>query len=251
MISQTVDARTAVVVIPTFNERGNIPNLVETLTRLYPEIHVLIVDDHSPDGTSDVVRELQSRYPNLMLLERMQHPGFAASYRDGFRKVLREPWCRAVITMDADFSHDPAMIRYMLEKLSHYDVAIGSRYTAGGSVKQWSLPRRLMSRSANFYVKAVLGLPARDITAGFMCMRREALEKIPFGDTASEGYSFLVELKYLLNRAGCSIAEHPITFDERREGQSKMSMGKIWESFWMPWRIRSNFPRGAAAMQEK
>ena len=237
-------AKHAAVVIPTFNERENIPKLVQTLTGLYPELHILVVDDHSPDGTSDAVREMQATHPNLMLLERMKNPGFAASYRDGFRKVLAEPWCQAVITMDADFSHNPEMIGHMLEKLAGHDVVLGSRYVAGGSVKNWNLRRRLLSRSANFYLHQVLGLPVHDTTSGFLCMRREALENVAVQDTASEGYAFLVELKYLLNRSGSRMAEHPITFDERREGQSKMSMGKVWESFWMPWRIR--FRSGAA-----
>ena len=228
----------AAVVIPTFNERDNIPKIIKTLLGLFPDIHVLVVDDHSPDGTSDVVRSLQPQYPNLMLLERMQNPGFAASYRDGFRQVLAQPWCRAVTTMDADFSHDPAVIGDLLGKLADHDVVIGSRYTAGGSVANWSLRRRMLSRSANFYVRAVLGVPARDTTSGFMCMRRGALESVPVQNTASEGYAFLVELKYLLHRAKNRIAEYPIMFDERREGQSKMSAGKVWESFWMPWRIR-------------
>ena len=229
----------AVVVIPTFNESDNIPKIVPLLFALYPEFHVLVVDDHSPDGTSDIVRSLQPQYPNLMLLERMSNPGFAPSYRDGFRQVLAEPWCRAVITMDADFSHNPSEIAHMLNRLSSSDVVIGSRYTPGGSVQNWNLRRRMLSRSANLYVRAALGVPVRDNTSGFICMRREALERVPVQSTVSEGYAFLVELKFLFHRAGCRIGEHPISFDERREGQSKMSAGKVWESFWMPWRIRS------------
>jgi dolichol-phosphate mannosyltransferase len=237
--NRPVSPQNAVVVIPTFNEKDNVPELVKTLSGLYPELHILIVDDHSPDGTSDVVRALQPQYPNLMLLERMKNPGFAASYRDGFRKVLAEPWCHAVITMDADFSHDPAVISHLLNKLDGKDVVVGSRYTAGGSVTNWKLHRRMLSRSANYYLRGVLGVPVRDVTSGFLCMRRQALEAVPVQETASEGYAFLVELKYLLNRAGSRIDEHAISFCERREGQSKMSAGKVWESFWMPWRIRS------------
>jgi dolichol-phosphate mannosyltransferase len=231
----------AVVVIPTFNERQNIPNLIGALFGLYPDIKILVVDDHSPDGTSDAVRELQLCHANLMLLERMRNPGFAASYRDGFRQVLAEPWCEAVITMDADFSHDPSVVRHLLDKLGDHDVAVGSRYTAGGSVKRWNLRRRVLSRCANLYLTVVLGLPLRDMTSGFTCMSRQALARVPVQNTASEGYSFLVELKYMLKRAGSRIVEHPISFDERREGQSKMSAGKIWEAIWMPWRIRAGF----------
>ncbi len=230
--------RNTVVVIPTFNEKENIPKLVSALFGLYPEIRILVVDDHSPDGTADAVRKLQPGNDNLMLLERMRNPGFAASYRDGFRQVLAEPWCEVVVTMDADFSHDPSVIAHLLEKLKDNDVAIGSRYIAGGSVKRWNLRRRLLSRCANRYLTMVLGLPVHDMTSGFTCMRRQALEKAPVQRTASDGYSFLVEVKYLLSRAGSRIVEYPISFEERREGQSKMSAGKMWEAAWMPWRIR-------------
>ncbi len=243
--------QSAVVVIPTFNERENIPNLIAALFALYPDIRILVVDDHSPDGTSDAVRKLQPAHAGLMLLERMQNPGFAASYRDGFRQVLAEPWCEVVITMDADFSHDPSVIRHLLDKLSDNDVAIGSRYVAGGSVKRWNLRRRLLSRYANLYLRVVLGLPVRDMTSGFTCMRRKALEQVPVQKTAADGYSFLVELKYMLNRAGSRIGEYPISFEERREGQSKMSAGKIWEALWMPWRIRLGSAESAAKTPAK
>jgi len=233
-----IATRTAAVVIPTFNERDNVPKLIATLFGLYPEIHVLVVDDHSPDGTSEVVRALQPQYSNLMLLDRERNPGFGASYRDGFRRILAEPWCRSVITMDSDFSHPPPVIRHLLEELADHDVVVGSRYVAGGSVQNWNLRRRLLSRAANFYVRAALGMRVRDLTSGFLCMRREALESVPVGSTDSDGFAFLVELKYLFRRSGCRIAEYPISFDERREGQSKMSAGKMWEAFWMPWRIR-------------
>ena len=233
-----VPTRNTAVVIPTYNERDNIPKITEALLNLYPDIHILVVDDDSPDGTAGLVREMQSQHPNLLLLRRIRNRGFAPSYRDGFRRVLAEPWCHAVITMDADFSHNPAEIGRMLDELTGNDVVVGSRYTAGGTVQNWNVRRRLLSRAANFYVRAVLGLRVRDTTSGFVCMRREALERIPVEHTASDGYAFLVELKYLFHRAGNRIAEHPISFDERREGQSKMSVGKVWESFWMPWRIR-------------
>ena len=233
-----VPTQNVAVVIPTYNERDSIPKLIEALLNLYPGLHILVVDDDSPDGTGPLVREMQTQRPNLMLLERKRNRGYAASYRDGLRRALAESWCHAVITMDADFSHNPAEIGRMLEKLPGNDVVVGSRYIAGGSVRNWNPRRRLLSRAANFYVRAVLGLHVRDATSGFVCMRREALERIPVAQTASDGYAFLVELKYLFHRAGSRVAEHPISFDERREGQSKMSAGKIWESFWRPWRIR-------------
>ena len=224
--------------IPTYNERDNIAKIVEALLRLYPAIHILVVDDRSPDGTAGIVREMQSRFPNLTLLERMQNRGFASSYRDGFRRILAEPWCQAVVTMDADFSHDPAAIAKMIAGLNAVDVVVGSRYTAGGSVRNWNLRRRLLSRAANYYVRAVLSFGVRDTTSGFVAMRREALERAGVEHTVSDGYAFLVELKYLLARSGSRMAEYAISFDERREGQSKMSAGKVWEALWMPWRIR-------------
>jgi dolichol-phosphate mannosyltransferase len=226
------------IVIPTFNERSNISKLVETILSLYPEIHILVVDDHSPDGTSDAVRGLQVRHSKVMLLERMQDHGFGPSYRDGFRLALAESDCDAIITMDADFSHDPAQVGPMVEKLAGCDVVVGSRYAPGGGVANWRLRRRVLSRGANFYVRAVLGLPVHDATAGFLCLRPAAIRKLPLHEAKSNGYAFLVEMKYLLQKAGCRMMEHPILFDERREGESKMSMGKIWESVWLPWRIR-------------
>jgi dolichol-phosphate mannosyltransferase len=233
-----VGPQNAVVVIPTFNERGNIAKLVGTLLGAYPEIRVLVVDDHSPDGTAEVVRGLQFRYHNLMLLERMRNPGFGPSLRDAFRKVLAEPWCQVIVTMDADFSHDPSEVRHLLEKLVDHDVVVGSRYTSGGGIGHWSLKRRLLSRGANLYIRTILRLGSYDMTSGFLCMRREALKRVPIEQSRSNGYAFLVELKYLLAHDGNRMAEHPILFNERSEGKSKMSANKIWESIWLPWRIR-------------
>jgi len=225
------------VVVPTLNERENIAKILAALFDLYPGIQVLVVDDSSPDGTAAVVREMQGRYLNLMLLVRKENPGFASSYRDGFRHVLAETKCRAVVMMDADFSHDPAAIGKMLGKLAIGDVTVGSRYIAGGSVRNWNLRRRILSLVANYYVRAVLRFGVSDTTSGFVAMRREALERCGVERTASTGYAFQVELKYLLRRSGSRIVEYPISFDERREGQSKMSAGKVWEAIWLPWRI--------------
>jgi dolichol-phosphate mannosyltransferase len=229
-----------VVVIPTFNERDNIARIVGALLDLYPDIHVLVVDDHSPDGTADTVRQLQGQRPNLMLLERLSNRGFGPSYRDGFLRVLAEPWCEAVVTMDADLSHDPGEIRNLLDKLAGQDVVIGSRYAAGGSAKRWSRRRRMLSQAANFYVHIVLRGTVQDTTSGFLCIRREALKSV-LQKTASKGFAFMVELKYLLSRSGGRLTEHPIAFEDRREGESKMSAGKVWESLWRPWYLRLRY----------
>ncbi len=232
------ELRNTAVVIPTFNERENISRLVEILAGLYPDIHILVVDDRSPDGTAAVVRQLQPLYPNLMLLERTRNPSFAESYRDAFRKLLGEPWCQAILTMDADFSHDPVEVGRMVQKLAEQDVVVGSRYTHGGGIGQWAWHRRFLSWGANVYVRMILGLPVRDITSGFQCMRRQAVEKYLVNRCVTNGYAFQVELKFLLARAGRRMTEHPIIFDDRREGKSKMSANKIWESVLLPWRIR-------------
>jgi dolichol-phosphate mannosyltransferase len=233
-----VPARDTLVIVPTYNERENIAHLIERVLQIYPEIHLLVVDDRSPDGTSAAVRALQPRHANLMLLERTGEPGFGNSYRDAFRLALSQPQLRAVITIDADFSHDPVEIRPMLEKLAANDVVVGSRYVSGGGIGKWAFRRRLLSRGANFYVRNALGLRTRDVTSGFQALRREALEKLEAFRTVSNGYAFMVEMKYILSRAGCRIVEHPILFDERREGESKMSAGKVWESIWLPWDIQ-------------
>ena len=240
-LAPSVGPQGTVVVIPTFNERGNIAKLVVTLLGICPEIRVLVVDDHSPDGTAEVVRGLQSRYQNLMLLERMRSPGYGPSLRDAFRKVLAEPWCQVIVTMDADFSHDPSEVRHLLENLVDHDVVVGSRYTPGGGIGRWSLRRRLLSRGANLYIRTILGLGTHDMTSGFLCMRRKALKRVPIEQSQSNGYAFLVELKYLLARDGNRMAEHPILFNERSEGESKMSTKQIWESIWLPWRIRRRY----------
>jgi dolichol-phosphate mannosyltransferase len=226
------------VVIPTYNESGNIPPLVDAIFEAYPGISMLVVDDHSPDGTAELVRGLRGRYPNLGVLERRQNRGFGRSYVDGFRQVLSDGRTEAVVMMDADFSHDPATIGDMVRALGEYGAVVGSRYRSGGNVENWSKWRQLLSRSANFYVRAVLTVPVADMTTGFMAIRTEALRAIDIERLCSDGYSFLVELKYLLARSGCRVYEHPITFRERREGQSKMSGKIIWESIWLPWRIR-------------
>jgi dolichol-phosphate mannosyltransferase len=236
-------AEGAVVIVPTFNERENIAPLVAAIFSRHPGIRLLIVDDDSPDGTAQAVRELQPAHPNLLLLHRRGEPSFARAYCDGFRSVLGNPWCRAIVTMDADFSHDPAVIGSLLAGLAAHDAVIGSRYTPGGKIDNWGLHRRLLSRCGNLYVRTVLGFQFKDATAGFIAMRPEALRRVPLDQVSSQGYAFLVELKMHLVRTGARIAEFPITFNERREGQSKMSGGKIWEALLLPWRIRFRGPR--------
>ena len=226
------------VIIPTYNEKENIRFLVEEIFSLYSNIFILVVDDNSPDGTGDIVKDLQIRFPQLALRQRLNNRGFGKSYIDGFEKLLDDSENRIIVMMDADFSHDPEEIPEMINKLSECDMVIGSRYVPGGDIENWNWRRRLLSRFANFYVKTILGTPINDMTTGFMCLRKSILDKINLDSIKSDGYAFLVELKYKIFKAGYKIYEHPITFVERREGQSKMSFKNIWEAVFLPWKLR-------------
>lgn len=226
------------IIIPTYNERENIISLVETILGFNPEFEILVVDDNSPDGTPDLVKELQKEFPRLDLHQRLSDKGFGKSYIDGFKKIIFDSEYETIVMMDADFSHDPEEIPKMIKKLSDYDVIIGSRYAKGGKIENWSWKRRLLSRFANFYARTILETPIKDMTAGFMCFRKDILGDIDLDSIKSEGYAFLVELKYRMIKAGFRIAEHPITFIERREGKSKMSFKNIWEAIFLPWKLK-------------
>ena len=228
-----------IVLIPTFNEKENIGTLVREIFDLYPDTSILIIDDSSLDGTAEEVRSLQSLFPNLFLIRRSGRRGLGRSYLDGFRMVASDQRYENIVTMDADFSHNPKEISPMLEKLSKDSPwIVGSRYVDGGGVENWSLRRKLLSRFANFYVGFILGAGIADMTAGFNCFKKSVLKSIDLESISSDGYAFLVELKYKAVKAGLRLSEHPITFLERREGQSKMSSGVIWESMWLPWRLK-------------
>lgn len=232
------DFSKTIVLIPTYNERENIVLLAEGIFRFYPEISILVIDDNSPDGTAAIVKNMQNKFSNLYLHQRIGKKGFGRSYLEGFKKILNDGRYETVVMMDADFSHDPKIIGSMLSKLADYDVVNGSRYVAGGGIKNWKWRRRLLSRFANFYAQTILGSEVKDLTTGFICLRKNVLSKINLDEIRSDGYAFLIELKYKLLRAGAKFCEHPIVYNERREGQSKMSTGIIWESIWLPWKLR-------------
>lgn len=236
MISQT--GSWVVVVTPTYNEAENIQKLIPELFSRYPDIRVFVVDDASPDGTAKVVQGLATRYPGLAVLERPQKLGLGSAYRDAFGRVLARSDIEAVVTMDADFSHDPASVGRLLAALAEYDVAIGSRYVRGGRVVNWSVHRRLLSFFGNRYAQAILGIRIADLTAGFHAIRCSALARLSFAQMCTDGYGFLIELKYRLCRSGARITEVPIVFTERREGTSKLSRKTIWEAALLPWRLR-------------
>ncbi len=226
----------ALVIVPTYNERDNVPPLVDALIA-HDDIAVLVVDDNSPDGTGAVADDLARRHPTrVSVLHRTTNRGFGRSYIDGIRQALRAP-VDVIAQMDADFSHDPARLPALVAATADADIVIGSRYVRGGGIRNWSKRRRLLSRFANVYVRSVTGLRARDCTSGFRCWRRDALAALPLDRFVSDGYSFLVEMLFVAAQQGCRVAEVPITYVERREGESKMSHGVILESAVTPWRL--------------
>ncbi|MEK7659271.1 MAG: polyprenol monophosphomannose synthase [Patescibacteria group bacterium] len=227
-----------IIIIPTYNEKENIVSLAHSIFEHHPDVSILVVDDNSPDGTADLVKELQKKLPRLALHQRLSDKGFGKSYIDGFKKIIFDSEYETIVMMDADFSHDHKEISEMVRKLSEYDAAIGSRYVRGGRIENWNWRRRFLSRFANFYAKTILGVTIFDLTTGFMCFRKDILKNIDLDSIKSEGYAFLVELKYKMFKSGLKIIEHPIIFTERREGQSKMSFRNIWEAIWLPWKLR-------------
>ncbi len=225
-----------IVVIPTYNERDNLPLVVESLLRV-PDLRILVVDDASPDGTGAVADALERSIGGRMsVLHRTGVRGLGRSYVDGIRRALGTD-ATAICQMDADLSHNPADVPRLLEQIAGADLVIGSRYVAGGRIENWPRRRLLLSSFANRYVRTITGLRIQDCTSGFRCWRREAVERLPLDRIASDGYAFLVETVWEAASAGCRIAEVPITFVERRHGASKLSTGAIIESAVLPWRL--------------
>ena len=228
------------IVIPTYNEAENLPKLVSALFSLPLDLHVLVIDDNSPDGTGKIAEELAKQYPGRIdVLHRPGKMGLRSAYLNGFQKIL-DGDTQAIVQMDADFSHDPAALVNMAELLKTQDIVLGSRYTAGGSVdRQWPIWRKSLSAFGNFYAKTILGLPLHDVTTGYRMWRRETLNQIPFERIQSNGYVFLVEMAYLAHCLEFKIGESPIYFADRRLGKSKMSLKiqveaaiRIWQVWW-------------------
>jgi dolichol-phosphate mannosyltransferase len=233
----------ALVIIPTYNESQNLPRIVPRVLAQDPELHILVVDDNSPDGTGRIADELSAREPRVHVLHRPGKGGLGPAYIAGFQWALRETDTRFVFEMDADFSHDPDSIPEFLEVIEDVDLVVGSRYLQGVTVINWPLSRLILSVGANIYASLVTGLPLRDCTGGFKCFRRETLEQLPLERVRSDGYSFQIELNFQVWRRGLRIKEIPIIFTDRVQGQSKMSRRIIWEAAWMVWRLRLFPPR--------
>jgi dolichol-phosphate mannosyltransferase len=241
----------AIIIIPTYNESDNVENIV---TAIFDEqhkvsdveLHILIVDDNSPDGTSDIVRRLQETdlgKGRLHLLSRPGKMGLGTAYVDGFKFGLANGY-DYIFEMDADFSHDPEEIPIFLREIKTYDLVLGSRYISGANVANWPLRRLLLSYYANKYARLVTGIKINDATGGFKCFRREVLEAINLGDIHSNGYSFQIEMNFRAWRKGFKIKEIPIVFVDRRAGVSKMNRSIVREAMLMVWKLKLLALRG-------
>ena len=251
-----------IIVIPTYNEAESILGTIEKIFKYVPnDVLILVVDDQSPDGTADLVREhfgitSPSLYKGwvpstpspasnddclknsrIKVLVRTTQRSFGQSYLEGFTKALEDPATKAIFEMDADLSHHPRYLPEMLKTLQEHDVVIGSRYIPGGDVSNFSWHRKLMSHAANWYARALTRLPIRDITAGFIGYRRHVLERIPFEKIMSDGYGFQIEMKFHAYKIGASFKEIPISFRDRYNGKSKMNKKMVWEGLKIGWKL--------------
>lgn len=231
------------VVIPTFNEAENLPRLVSAIFNLpLPDLNILVVDDHSPDGTGEIADNLSLTHPGrITVIHRAGKLGLGSAYLTGFRKAL-ESGAEAVAQMDADFSHPPEKLMDLLSALDSCEVAMGSRYVSGGSVDvNWPLWRKALSAFGNFYARLILGLPIKDVTGGFRVWQRKTLMGMPLERVRSNGYAFQVEMAYLANCLGYRFLEVPIYFADRHWGHSKMSFSIQREAALRVWQMRHEY----------
>lgn len=230
------------IVLPTYNEAENLPKLVSALFSLPSDLSILVVDDNSPDGTGAVADNLAKQHPgNFHVLHRAGKLGLRSAYMEGFQKAF-ELGANAVVQMDADFSHDPAVLPEMVRRLASSDVVIGSRYVQGGSLDDnWPVWRKALSGFGNFYARTILNSPIHDMTTGYRMWRREALENMPLDRIRSSGYIFLVEMAYVAYLMGFRISEVPIHFADRRWGKSKMSLKIQMEAAMRIWDVRLHY----------
>ncbi|HTY08116.1 MAG TPA: polyprenol monophosphomannose synthase [Candidatus Edwardsbacteria bacterium] len=225
------------VIIPTYNEKDNIPIIVEQILARDPAIEVLVIDDNSPDGTGQLLDTMAAKDPRINVIHRPGKMGLGTAYVTGFKWALTKQY-DYVCEMDADFSHPPATLDVFLDKIKQYDLVIGSRYIKGINVVNWPLRRLLLSYFANIYARIVTGVPVRDLTAGFKCYRRAVLEAINLDRIKSNGYAFQIEMHFNAYYKGFKVTEVPIVFEERKMGQSKMNKKIVYEAVWMVWRLQ-------------
>lgn len=225
------------VVIATYNEKPNIEVLIPSILELPGECNILVVDDNSPDGTGQCVSQWAEKEPRVHLLAREKKVGYGPAMIAGLQQAV-EMGSDSVVTMDADFSHNPKDIPRLVSALEHSDLALGSRYVGGVRVLNWDPYRLMLSMGASRYVRTILGLKIADCTSGFRAYRREALESVIFNRFRFRGYAFLVEILYRLLQQGCSAKEVDIVYTERRQGRSKMSKRVMFEAGWAPWWLK-------------
>jgi dolichol-phosphate mannosyltransferase len=227
----------AVVIIPTYNERDNLRPLTERILALRMPLHVLFVDDGSPDGTGELADELARTHPEVSVIHRAGKLGYASAVIEGFRAAFRRDY-DLILQMDADLSHDPAAIPAILKAGDDHDLVLGSRYIGGVRVINWEMSRVLLSWVANLYVRSITGVPARDVTTGFRCYRRSMLERLDFNRLKASGYAFQIEMAHRVWKCGGRLTEIPIIFYGREKGLSKMSRRIILEAALLVWRLR-------------
>lgn len=224
------------VIIPTYNEKENVEELVKAIFQVKPELDLLFVDDNSPDGTGELLEALRQDDPRVHVLHREGKQGLGRAYIAGFKWALEKEY-EFIFEMDADFSHDPGAIPDFLAAAESADLALGSRYIGGIRVINWPLNRLILSRGASLYVRMITGMPFTDPTGGFKCFRRRVLENIELDKVQSNGYSFQIEMSHQAWMSGFHIVDVPITFEERHSGTSKMSSDIVREALWMVWKL--------------
>ena len=224
------------IIVPTYNERENLPRMAEKLLSLSGSVDMLVVDDNSPDGTGKIADELAAKHPQIHVLHRTDKDGLGRAYIAGFKWALENNY-EFIFEMDCDFSHNPDDIAAFLEAAKNADLVLGSRYVGGIRVINWPLSRLMLSRTAGKYVSFVTGMPFTDPTGGYKCFRRKALQTVDLDQIQCVGYGFQIELTNLLWRHGLRITEVPIIFTDRAHGESKMAGGIINEAFWLVWRL--------------
>lgn len=229
--------RKPLIVVPTYNERENLPPLLDRIFEVVPQVEVLVVDDNSPDGTGALADARAASDPRVHVLHRAGKEGLGKAYIAGFRWALERDYTH-VFEMDADFSHDPATLPRFLEAADQADVVLGSRWVEGGGTVGWPLRRQLLSKGGSLYARTVLGVDIRDLTGGFKCFHRRVLAAMDLDAIQTRGYGFQIELTWRALRQGFKVVEIPIRFADRVAGQSKMSMRIMSEAFTMVWKLR-------------
>jgi len=231
------DYSDAYVTIATYNERENLPRVLEAVARNAPGLNVIVIDDGSPDGTGDLADELARDRRWLTVIHRAGKGGYASAHITGIKQAL-DRGAQRLLTMDADLSHDPVVLPAILEGLESYDLVLGSRYVKGGGTRNWGLVRRALSRFGSFYARTILGLRQRDCTGGYRGYRADLVQRSGMLETKTSGYGFLVEVLYRCVQAGARVLEVPIIFTDRQFGKSKLSQAIMFEAALVPWRLR-------------